>query len=192
MEIIAEFSFNNGKEFIEKNHKPELQQLREIIASVDASLLKTKVSEEKTMSGKLLYSPVGLNKEFKRLLKASEWSTGVRIKVKTSVPETGKEHKGYREMDAVKNKLGVEIQFGKYAFMVYNVSAKMTIFGNQNIIDSGVEVVPMKSLADQMSTGVSHYEQMKTDLEYRGAADIDLPVLIIGVALERVAQKKII
>jgi hypothetical protein len=31
-------------------------------------------------------------------------------------------------MDFVKEHLGVEVQFGKYAFMVYNVCAKMTIF----------------------------------------------------------------
>ena len=81
----------------------------------------------------------------------------------------------------MKQKLGVEVQFGKYAFMVYNVAAKMTIFHNQGIIDGGVEVVPMKSMADKMSSGVSFFEQFKTDLEMRGVADIDIPVLIIGI-----------
>lgn len=33
----------------------------------------------------------------------------------------------FRDMDFVKERLGVEVQFGKYAFMVYNVCAKMTI-----------------------------------------------------------------
>lgn len=191
MEIIAEFSFNNGKEFIEENHTPELQEIREIIYSVDASNFKTKVSKEKTMPGRLLYSPIELNREFKRLLEFRGWSP-FRLDVKTIVPETGKEHKGYREMDCVKNKLGVEIQFGKYAFMVYNVSAKMTIFGNQGIIDAGIEVVPIKKLADDMSSGVSHYEQMKTDLEYRGVSDIDLPVLIIGIDDKRPKMKKLV
>ena len=84
-------------------------------------------------------------------------------------------------MDFVKKKLGIEVQFGKYAFMVYNVSAKMTIFHQQDIIDAGVEVVPMKSMQKNMSTGVSFFEQFKTDLEMRGVADIDIPVLIIGI-----------
>jgi hypothetical protein len=39
----------------------------------------------------------------------------------------------------------------------------------------------MKSMADKMSTGVSFFEQFKTDLEMRGVADIDIPVLIIGI-----------
>ena len=56
-------------------------------------------------------------------------------------------------MDFVKNKIGVEVQFGKYAFMVYNVCAKMTIFHNLGIINKGIEIVLVKEFADEMSTG---------------------------------------
>ncbi|MGB9595254.1 MAG: BglII/BstYI family type II restriction endonuclease [Candidatus Poribacteria bacterium] len=61
-------------------------------------------------------------------------------------------------MDFVKGGLGVEIQFGKYSFMVYNVAAKMTIFHNLGFINAGIEIVPLKLLADNMSTGVSFFE----------------------------------
>jgi hypothetical protein len=88
----------------------------------------------------------------------------------------------FREMDYVKDKVGVEVQFGKYAFMVYNVCAKMTIFHNLDVIDVGVEIVPIKDLAAEMSTGVSYFEQIVWDLEHRGVADIDIPVLVLGVA----------
>ena len=84
-------------------------------------------------------------------------------------------------MDFLKENLGVEVQFGKYAFMVYNVCAKMTIFKNLGFIDAGVEIVPVKRFADQMSTGVSYFEQFVWDLEHRGVSNIDIPVLIIGV-----------
>jgi len=62
--------------------------------------------------------------------------------------------------------------------MVYNVCAKMTIFHNLDVIDAGIEVVPMKQLADEMSTGVSYFEQIVWDLEHRGVSNIDIPVLI--------------
>ena len=52
----------------------------------------------------------------------------------------------YREIDFLKERLGIEVQFGKYAFMVYNVCAKMTIFRNLGYIDAGIEIVPVKSL----------------------------------------------
>ena len=85
-------------------------------------------------------------------------------------------------MDFVKGEVGVEVQFGKYAFMVYNVCAKMTIFKKLAGIEVGVEIVPVKDLADQMSTGVSYFEQFIWDLKQRGVSDIDLPVLILGIA----------
>jgi hypothetical protein len=49
-------------------------------------------------------------------------------------------------MDAIKNQWGVEVQFGKYAFMVYNVCAKMTIFHNLDLIDAGIEIMPIRLL----------------------------------------------
>lgn len=46
---------------------------------------------------------------------------------------------------------------------------------------NGVEIVPMLSLSNSMSTGVSYFEQMKSDLEYRGESDIDIPMLVLGI-----------
>lgn len=60
--------------------------------------------------------------------------------------------------------------------MVYNVAAKMTIFKNLKHINTGIEIVPVKALADEMSSGVSYFEQFVWDLEQRGISDIDIPV----------------
>lgn len=171
MKIVAEYSHKGGKSFLEKHHNNELEEIREVIPLVDASACKTKESEEQTMMGKMLYSPKAMNNRFFELFEERGWKTNVKIDVKTTIPEIETVHEGSREMDAVKNKVGIEVQFGKYAFMVYNVSAKMTIFANQRLIDSGVEIVAMREMTKEMSTGVSYFEQMKTDLEYRGEAN---------------------
>ena len=84
-------------------------------------------------------------------------------------------------MDFVKNKLGIEVQFGKYAFMVYNVCAKMTIFHNLGHINHGIEIVPVKAFANEMSSGVSYFEQFIWDLNSRGVSNIDIPVMILGI-----------
>ena len=60
-------------------------------------------------------------------------------------------------MNFVKNKLCCQIQFGKYSFMGYDVCIKMPIFKKFDRIKAGVEVVPVKELADQMSTGVPYF-----------------------------------
>jgi hypothetical protein len=68
--------------------------------------------------------------------------------------------------------------------MVSNVCAKMTIFQKLGHISAGVEIVPMKAFVEQMSTGVSYFEQFVWDLESRGVSNIDIPVLILGIAAD--------
>jgi len=181
------YSFKGGREVIQSKFGAELQEIKQIIAAVDSAEHKTKVSREKTMPGRMLYKPGALNKAFKREFETRNWQ---KHKVHCEYPtqyyksdyRSSASSKGaFREMDFVKSRVGVEVQFGKYAFMVYNVCAKMTIFHKMNVIDVGVEIVPVKGFADEMSTGVSFFEQFVWDLEQRGVADIDIPVLILGI-----------
>lgn len=140
------------------------------------------------MPGRMLFSPRPLNKAFKQVFSSLEdWKT-IRVPCEYSdefySPNYTKRvasRGAFREIDFVKGKPGVEVQFGKYAFMVYNVCAKMTIFHNLGLIDCGVEIVPVKAFANEMSTGVSYFEQFVWDLDKRGVANIDIPVLILGV-----------
>jgi hypothetical protein len=134
----------------------------------------------------MLYSPSSLNKAFSRGFAAKGWKPKrepSEYPTTFYVPDyTPRVVKGAsRSMDFVKNKVGIEVQFGKYSFMVYNVAAKMTIFHNLGYIDVGVEIVPVLELQAEMSSGVSYFEQFTWDLEKRGSADIDIPVLILGI-----------
>lgn len=183
------YSFNNGREVVKANYAEELAEIIDVITSVDAIKYKTKISEEKTMPGKLLFKPSALNRVFKSEFVSRGWDDSTRLlcdyPTKFYTPDytpPALSQNAYREMDFLKNRLGVEVQFGKYAFMVYNVCAKMTIFHNEGLIDVGVEIVPLKELASEMSTGVSYFEQFVWDLEHRGVSDIDIPVLILGLA----------
>ncbi len=188
MRIVGIYSFNKGREIIEKAHSALLKEIRGIITSIDASRYKNKKSKEKTMKGRVLYNPAKLNKAFKDKFQKAGWKT---VREKCDYPReyyiygySHPETKGaFREMDFIKNKLGVELQFGKYAFMVYNVCAKMTIFSRLKHIDHGIEIVPVKELAESMSTGVSYFEQFVWDLEHRGVSNIGIPVLIYGIGV---------
>jgi len=187
MRIAGVYSFNKGKEEVTSRYSNLLTEINAAIKAVDAAPHKVKISKEKTMPGQLLYSPSSINTAFKKEFKKFEWNP---VRVRCDYPTTyyledydirSKNRGAFREMDFVKDTLGVEVQFGKYAFMVYNVCAKMTIFRNLGHIDCGVEIVPVKAFADDMSTGVSYFEQFVWDLESRGVADIDIPVLILGI-----------
>jgi hypothetical protein len=189
MKIVGCYSFNGGAEAIQKKYANELDEVKQILARVDTKIHKTKQSKEKTMHDRVLYSPRSLNKAISAGFLEMEWE---KKRVLCDYPrqyykegyEPPRVSKGaFREMDFIKNKLGIEVQFGKYSFMVYNVCAKMTIFHNLGFIDVGMEIVPVKELAKDMSSGVSYFEQFVWDLEQRGVSNIDIPVLILGVAI---------
>lgn len=187
MRVVGKYSFNDGERFIKAHSAAELQEVYDVIARVDATQHKTKISREKTMAGRFLYNPRTLNAAFTGEFKSCGWTKHkIECVYSTEYYIDGfrpkKPLKGaFREMDFVKNFVGVEVQFGKYAFMVYNVCAKMTIFRNSGVINAGIEIVPVKSFAEEMSSGVSYFEQIVWDLENRGIANIDIPVLILGV-----------
>ena len=190
MRIVAKYDFNGGKAAVQNKYTAEFAQIEAAINAIDSTLYKTKESTEKTMMGRMLFSPVEINKAFKRELAKTGWSNhkvncdyvhGEYLEGYTPAKKNGM--KPFRDMDFVKQgvKLGVDVQFGKYAFMVYNVCAKMTIFSNMGLIDTGIEIVPVKNFAEEMSTGVSYFEQFAWDLEHRGTSNIDIPVLILGI-----------
>lgn len=98
----------------------------------------------------MLFNPKALNKAFKNEFAKFNWKDQ---RVPCEYPtqfyspdyKPAKLNKGaFREMDFVKEKLGIEVQFGKYAFMVYNVCAKMTIVNKLGFIDAGIEIVPIE------------------------------------------------
>lgn len=187
MIIAGKYSFNDGELVIERKYPRLLSEVQEIVAMVNADRHKRKISREKTMPGKRLYSPVSLNRAFKKQFESRGWKEHrieCEYQTKHYIPGYRPRRPGrgaFRSMDFVKQKLGVEVQFGKYAFMVYNVCAKMTIFQKAGVVDAGIEIVPMNSLTYEMSSGVSYFEQFVWDLEARGTSNIDIPVLILGI-----------
>jgi hypothetical protein len=73
MRIVEKHSHLNGEEYLIVHHKHVYEEIAEVIESVDAERFRTKVSKEKRMQGRLLYSPKALNREFDRLFNERDW-----------------------------------------------------------------------------------------------------------------------
>jgi hypothetical protein len=88
----------------------------------------------------------------------------------------------FKQIDFVKDRVLVEVQFGKYAFMFYDM-AKFQYFFNMNKADVGVEIVPCQPLKKQMSTGVSYGEQLIYDIERleRHFPSVPIKVILVDV-----------
>ncbi|MEW6230036.1 MAG: BglII/BstYI family type II restriction endonuclease [Bacillota bacterium] len=164
MRKVYEYSHLGGAEILECRFHDVAVDIDAAIRGVDAEAARTKVSQEKTMPGALLYSPHELNAAFRRELSARGFHE-VRDQYVIEVPGLGTRIPGaFKQVDFVRDQVFVEVQFGKYAFMFYDL-AKFQYFYNQGRAVVGVEIVPCHRLQSQMSTGVSYGEQLIYDIE---------------------------
>lgn len=179
MIVTGIYSHKGGKEYIEANHSNELEEVYRAIDNLNAVQALCKVSAEKTKDS-LIFSPISLNDQLKNYLSILGWTEKSNGKKGFREPRVDLGNNQFREMDGIKNRVGLEIQFGKYAFMGYDIFSKMPIFKKRGLIDCGIEVVVMPSMIKNMSTGVSSFAQIVADMRERGEADIDIPTLILG------------
>lgn len=201
MKIAETYSHLNGLEFL-LVHRPALwKQIQLVIKSVDADACRTKVSKEKTMAGKLLYSPVEMNKAFNLLLGGHGWDESrigywvtkdaQLIRKTLTMPAAQQKQEieahgqvpiySYNQTDFVKERVAIEVQFGKYSFVAYDLFVKHLAFYVGDQIDVGVEILPMKSMQAQMSSGVAYYEGELYNVVRQGRGVPAVPLVIVGI-----------
>ncbi len=88
----------------------------------------------------------------------------------------------YNQTDFVKKRVAVEIQMGKYSFIAYDLFVKHLAFYVGDAIDLGIEILPMKSMQEQMSSGVGYYEGALYDVVRQGRGVPAVPLVVVGIA----------
>ncbi len=173
-----------------------------MIKKVDAELCRTKISKEarKIKSGNL-YSPIDINARFKTLLSAHTWSerrvhywvtSDVKLIRQTLTKEPDAQRaeiidagetpiSSYNQTDFVKDRVAIEVQLGKYAFVAYDLFVKHLAFYVRDEIDVGVEILPTKAMQTLMSSGIAYYEGELYNVIRNGRGVPAVPLVIIGV-----------
>lgn len=181
MKIVYTYSHLGGYEILKVNHPEKLDDIYDVISKVNVG--KNKVSKEKTSPGAMLYSPIEMNQLFKNLFNEKGY-TEIRDHFEIILPgKTEIVAKAYKQVDFQKDDVLIEVQFGKYAFMFYDV-AKFQYFFNENRAKVGVEIVPCHRLHGQMSTGVSFGEQLIFDIERLKRHFPAVPIMVILIDME--------
>lgn len=202
MRIKTYYSHLNGLEFI-KVHKPHLwREIKAAIANVDAAACRNKISKEVRTLDKILYSPIEMNRAMGENFgeagwkehRTSYWVTSDAMLIRKTMQLKAAEQKAeieragltpimsYNQTDFVKERVAVEVQFGKYAFVAYDLFVKHMAFFVGDIIDVGVEILPMKELQQEMSSGVAYYEGELYNLIREGRGVPAVPLVLVGVA----------
>ncbi len=154
------------------------------------------------MVGKKLFSPIDLNKAFNDGFSGRGWHesrynyyiTLERSLMEKSISMPASDQKKflvehgepepifrYNQTDFVKDKIAVEVQFGKYAFVAYDLFVKHMLFYSGGVTNLGVEILPTKSMQSHMSSGVAYYEGEVYNVMRQGRNNPPVPLLILGI-----------
>jgi len=202
MKVAHKYSHLNGEEYLIVHHNKQYQEIKDIIKKIDASRFKTKISKEKRKTGNYLYSPINLNKEFYKEFSKRKWSerrynyyiTLNRELMEQSILMSSRLQKAflikkgekepiysYNQTDFIKDKIAVEVQFGKYAFVAYDLFVKHMLFYSGGVINLGIEILPTKKMQEEMSSGVAYYEGEVYNVMRQGRNSPPVPLLILGI-----------
>ncbi len=202
MQVVEKYSHLNGEEYLIVHRKSLWDEVLEVIANVDANACKTKVSKEQRMPGRTLFAPKEMNRAYKEEFNRLGWESQTRTfwvapdeklmrRVHLLPPREQKaaiEEAGYspiqsrNETDFVKERVAVEVQFGKYAFVAHDLFVKHLSFFISDVIDVGIEILPMKSMEREMSSGVPYYERDLVNVIRQGRGVPAVPLVLLGVA----------
>lgn len=202
MKIGQVYSHLNGVEFLLVHKRNLWEEIQNAVWNVDVEKAFDKISREKTMVGRRLYSPPILNTLFKQEFSYHGWhemrtpyfvnedlqttkeTVDIRDKElqRQTIMSRGFQPYGtYNQVDFVKERVAVEVQFRKYFSVQYDLHVKHTFFYGRGDIDAGVEIIPMHSLMSQMSSGVAWYENELTNIVREGRSNPSVPIVLIGV-----------
>lgn len=201
MRIVSKYSHLNGEEYLLVHKQPLWNEVLEVIANVDGLACKTKVSKEKRMMGRALFSPKAMNAAFKREFVERGWKRRIRTfwaapdealmrrvyhlppkEQKIAIEKAGHTPVQSRnETDFVKDRVAVEVQFGKYAFVAHDLFVKHLSFFVSDVIDVGIEILPMKDMEREMSSGVPYYERDLLNVIPQGRGVPAVPLVLLGI-----------
>lgn len=138
--------------------------------------------------------PYNLDKEYEKRLDLEDyWVTKDEKLIRKTLSKPADEQKAdiqaagevpifsYNQTDFVKDRVAIEVQFGKYSFVAYDLFVKHLAFYVRDQIDVGIEILAMKSLQQNMSSGPGYYEGELYNVIRNGRGVPAVPLVIIGV-----------
>jgi hypothetical protein len=201
MKIAKKHSHLNGEEWLLVHEKNTYREIQDVIEAIDAEKCRTKISKERNRRGETLYSPVAINTEFGKRFSRLGWeSTRYSYYVAHNLDQLEAmaqmsldEQKqylldqgaeiifSYNQTDHVKNHIAIEVHFGKYAFVAYDLFVKHLAFYTARIIDVGIEILPTKAMQRDMSSDIAYYEGELHNMFRHGRSNPPVPLVIIGL-----------
>ncbi|MCS4089277.1 BglII/BstYI family type II restriction endonuclease [Rhizobium sp. BK176] len=200
MRIKKHLSLSSGLETATENGS--LSVVKDALRLVDLDRLEKKVSREKGREGRLLWSPIQINKAFEERMDAAGWQEYTdnyfvcedfdvnRAAALLPYHEQKafiraarlKPYRSNTQSDFLRDGMVIEMQLGKYTFPFYDIMIKNSILRRMGLVQCAIEIVPMKDLQAQMSSGPAYFEHVSDKFSKMHPDDLPrLPTLILGI-----------
>ena len=204
MKIVYEYSHLNGLEYLLVHKKDLLEEIKSAIYYVEANDF-TKLSKQKGREGNEIYDQKQINKAFEEILYPLGWQSVKTyyyvadsintIKETIDIKDRSEQKKAieekhssplstYNQVDFVKDRVAVEVQFGKYFSVAYDLHVKHTFFFLRDDIDVGIEILPTQKMRKKMDSGIAWFENEVANVIREGRNNPSVPIYMIGIEPE--------
>ncbi|MCH5270548.1 MAG: hypothetical protein J1E83_07320 [Lachnospiraceae bacterium] len=201
MRIAFSYNHLHAEEFLYYRKKALIDEIEKCLRDIDANKY-LKISCDKANLGLIYYDQKALNTVIKETLTASGWNeykisyyvTNDERTSKIVVKETDAEVQkkiikdngfeplnSFNQVDFLKERVAVEVQFGKYFSVAYDLHVKHTFFYLRDDIDVGIEIIPTHKMMLCMDTGVAWFENEVTNVIREGRNNPSVPIYILGI-----------
>ena len=204
MKIRYEYSHLNGLEYLMVHKRTQLKEIKDAIKAINANEC-IKESKDATKIGKKLYAQKLLNDKFEDILFPLGWKSVITpyyvadsidtIKETIGITDLEKQKEAIEKLksqpmytnnqvDFVKDRIAIEVQFGKYFSVAYDLHVKHTFFYLRKDIDVGVEILPTQAMRVKMDTGIAWFENEVANVIREGRNNPSVPIYMIGIEPE--------
>ena len=183
MRVVERYSHLNGVEFLLVRRPRLWQEVIDVIESIDVEEYKATASDQKSRQRRTLYSPGSMAAAIATEFKASGWRDRLASAPSNDVRgQAGAAGLTDDQSGFAKDRVALEIQFGKFPFVLHDLFGSPLALFVLDLIDVGVEVLPVKALEAKMASGGPCFERSRSEIVRSGRGVPAVPLVLLGVA----------
>ncbi len=177
MRIADKHSHLNGLEYLIIHASSQWEEVVDAISEMQFEVSKTPVTAGTHGSTKTIYPTTKLLGTFERVLVGNSWTSSN----KPSIEFVDNILAQAFASSFLKDRVAVSIHLTDSWELSHEIHARHLALFIKDVIDVGIEIVPTKTLHDEMSSGVPYYEGELYNLIREGRGVPGVPLVLVGI-----------
>jgi hypothetical protein len=175
MHIASVLSYLGAWEKLQKDYTTEFNEIRDVLAEL--SMVQLELGDDTKQPPGPRYSARDFGQAIARGLRRRDWCN-------PTLQFGNDRQRRTSSVDAAKGGIGLECVLGKYAFAESDLFVKFPLFIRAQKFQIALVILPMRSLAQTMVSGVGSFEFVSSRISELYPLALKYPFAIIGVSQE--------